>query len=583
MPDPLTLLNALVIVNSQSDRARAAEDLLRPYLDHFGVPYEVVDLLLTPLPANLSDYPLLILAHDQLDPDGKRLGGLGFNLLREAVQTGSGMVSFDSQLSSLVGMGSHAPMDRVSTSTLTVLGGHPITKPYDSEQLVQLCADMWLAALPDGEVLVRGNGAALLNISFLGEGKIVNWASMDWMHSSILGPLGGLDALLWRSFAWAARKPFCMRGFPPVITMRVDDVAGWGGLWQRSPLYWVEDAIDAGFKPWLGLFIYNLTPSCIDQLRKLILDKDVTAFPHAFGRPNRPNLDAGYYYPGGLPLRADIYDEFIYFDHQRRVPWSDEEAERGLDAVEEWYRLNGPLPMSRVALPHWYEMGSNTCERVFRKWGADIIGKVMDVDLPLVAKVKWPRLGPFRRFEDPGECFNFTPGLRGGRPVYYADFYNLKGCAFFNTVTEIRDDYGYEWAPNNDVQASIQRGIRQVRRALDSLALASLFTHETDFIYKISPENWSEIIRGISSGLSGYNPIYLTLDDASVYLRDVRSSRLRACRLDSQTGEILVTLEGKAEGNTHVYIFRDEGQDLAEQICQIPAFEGFIVTSLSCG
>ena len=95
---------------------------------------------------------------------------------------------------------------------------------------------------------------------------------------------------------------------------------------------------DAGFKPWLGLFIYNLIASTVDQLRKLMLDKDATAFPHAFGRPNRTDQQVDYYFEDGLPLRSDTYDEFIYFDHQHGVPWSDIEAERGLDAVEAWYR-----------------------------------------------------------------------------------------------------------------------------------------------------------------------------------------------------------------------------------------------------
>ena len=49
---------------------------------------------------------------------------------------------------------------------------------------------------------------------------------------------------------------------------------------------------------------------------------------------------------------------------------------------------------------------------------------------------------------------------------------------FFNCVTEIRDDAGYEWYPSNDVACTIDRGTRQTKRALDSMALATLFTHD---------------------------------------------------------------------------------------------------------
>ena len=102
--------------------------------------------------------------------------------------------------------------------------------------------------------------------------------------------------------------------------------------------------------------------------------------------------------------------------------------------------------------------------------------------------------------------FRVSGAIATKRPVYYADYYNLAGCPFFNTITEIRDDAGYEWAPDNDVEASIGRGVRQVRRALDSLALGSLFTHETDFIYKIEPDRWAEIIAGVAKGIASYNP-----------------------------------------------------------------------------
>ena len=95
MQNSLKTLNALMVVNSQSSRVRAAEEMVRPYLDHFGVPYVVLDLLGSPLPSNLGDYPLIILGHDQLDPDGKRLSGGGLELLRDAVEAGSGLVSFD--------------------------------------------------------------------------------------------------------------------------------------------------------------------------------------------------------------------------------------------------------------------------------------------------------------------------------------------------------------------------------------------------------------------------------------------------------------------------------------------------------
>ena len=47
-----------------------------------------------------------------------------------------------------------------------------------------------------------------------GRGRAVQFASYEWMSPSIRGPLRGLDDLVWRSLAWAARKPFVMQGAP---------------------------------------------------------------------------------------------------------------------------------------------------------------------------------------------------------------------------------------------------------------------------------------------------------------------------------------------------------------------------------
>ena len=127
--------------------------------------------------------------------------------------------------------------------------------------------------IPSGKILISGDGKPFIWSSELGKVRLVQWSSQDWIQIRILGPLGGLDDCLWRSIVWAARKPFMMRGLPPLVTMRVDDVAGRGELWHKDPLYWVNSCNKYGLKPWLGLFIYNLNPRAIVELRKYIQDQ----------------------------------------------------------------------------------------------------------------------------------------------------------------------------------------------------------------------------------------------------------------------------------------------------------------------
>ena len=211
----------------------------------------------------------------------------------------------------------------------------------------------------------------LLVASQLENGRLLHWASTGWMHTAVLGPMMGMDDLFWRGLVWAARKPYALRGLPPLMTMRIDDVAGRGGLFNQSPLYWVENAVQEGFKPWLGLFIYNLSAPAVNQLPRAGAGQAGNGFPACLWASNRSPEMNYFYYEDALPLRANEYDEFIYFDHHHGIPWPDSEARRGMEAVDRWYQAHMPLPKSKMALPHWGEMGDNIISHIAEKWGAE--------------------------------------------------------------------------------------------------------------------------------------------------------------------------------------------------------------------
>jgi hypothetical protein len=569
-------LTTLVVANSASAARAQDRNRVLAYLDHFGVLYETIDLRTRPLPGAPGEYPLIVLAHADLDPGGTLLGPAKVARLREALRSGTGLVSFDPVLSGKILTEPASAVAPLAAGTLEIAGAdHFITRRRAAGQVIPIHQPMQCQDVP-GRPLARAGQRPLVAISESGAGRAVHWSGAGWMDPRVLGPLSGLDDLLWRGLVWAARKPWLMRGLPPLLTMRVDDVAGQGRLWQQTPLYWVEEANRFGLKPWLGLFLYNLDPETVTQLRELIRQGRATAFPHAFGRPPRLSGDQPFiYYEDALELRADSYDEFIYYDHQRERPWSDAEARRGLAAVDRWYAAQAPLPRSPVALAHWYEMGANVCAHLRDRWGAEFTGKLMDADLPLVAGTPWLKSGPFRR-EEEGDAFPFTPGSTGKRPVYYADFVEFGGARFFNSLTEIRDDAGYEWAPDNEVTATAARAARQVRRAFDSLALASLFTHETDFIYKIRPENWRAVLEAVSRELAGDGPVMVTLDEGMRYLRAVKTARLTSATFDPHRGQVRCVIEGQADMPTSFTLF--DRQDGEGTRVEIPAFQGTVET-----
>src|SRR5512136_2472262 len=93
------------------------------------------------------------------------------------------------------------------------------------------------------------------------------------MVSTVLGPVGGLDDLVWRGVVWAARKPFVMRGLPNFVTMRVDDVTG--------PFAWLHAANSVGFKPFVALFYLSVSEASAADLHSLTTSGLATASIHS--------------------------------------------------------------------------------------------------------------------------------------------------------------------------------------------------------------------------------------------------------------------------------------------------------------
>lgn len=566
-------MTTLVLLNSASPAFREAVERVLPYVEHLGMPCVVHDLNTAPLPVNLREVALILITHPALDPLGNRLGKAGRQALLTAIRDGIGLVSFDPCLPSPCIP--DPPVDPVHAHTVDVSPyPHFILDNHVPQQTIHLAGELLLApmAVDTDDVLLFASGKPLLAASQAGKGRLVRWAATDWMLASVLGAVGGLDDVFWRSLVWAARKPFALRGMAPLITMRVDDVLGRGELWAQTPLAWAQTASRFGFKPWLGLFIYNLSPSAINECRDLLLRGRATAAPHAFGHLPKPGRSAVYYFDQGMPPNPGLDEEFIFYNHIDRAPWSDQEADRRLAAVDEWYQAHAPLPMSRILLPHWYECGSNTLAHVQDRWQMQFSGKVMDMDIPYQAATPWLKSGPFRQHEKPRPCDS-------ARPTAYADFVNFGGRQFFNCVTEIRDDAGYEWAPDGDIHATAERGLRQLRRALHSFVLPVLFSHETDYLHKIPPDAWEKELRLIAAGLQDEEPIFVTLDDGMRYVRATRTSQLKTCWSDVSTGVVVATFSGHADSSTHFHLFTQGEEEIKSTLVEVPPFDGQVVVT----
>ncbi len=593
---PVNASEVLLLFNSNAPESSIAEQKVIPYLNHFGVQFTPVDVASQELPAD-ADPALVIIGHAGI-ADSTRVEQIR-SFLARCQSHGAGILSFDPALPEglmAAGEGQDPDVGSVRFSD----EAHYITGYRKPGEIKELFGYMSVprTSVKEGRAVITGNDLPLLVVSAGQDARVAQWTSQEWMYYSILGPLGGLDDCLWRSIVWAARKPFVMQALPPLATMRVDDVVGAGReQWDVTPFDWVKTANKYGFKPWMGLFIYNITPEGIAEVKQIMDAGSATGTPHAFGRPPRPEsrkenikgyyqaqladtfLIPSYWYEKAMPYLSQYYDEFIYFDHNNQKPWAPEVSQKIMQAVDDWYAATG-LPMGGYIIPHWGEANADMMSHIKDDWGVDFVA-VREVDKSWgqqtpeynLKEGKQPvRTAPFRLYDEP-VVGKKKEGVTTSRAAYNASTRTFGGRDFFDFSSSINDITGYEWKPDNDVDATAERGIKILSRGLEAKGLAVLFTHETDFIYLINPGNWDAILKKVSEGIAALHPEYSTMDDAVKTLRAFNTSAIQSSQYNAGSDKLTVKISGTADVPTSVFVYTGEGDAITERKVEIPAFQ----------
>ncbi len=551
---------ALVLVNSTSADYADFTHYIQPYLDHFGVPYTVLDISTAPVPSTLN-YAAIVIGHRSLDTAGALLDTTEQGYITAAVNGGVGLVNFDNNLSADGSTGRYAFINDVFTfgyngvvSGSGVTFGNPasnyIIQNHTNGQTITT-GQMKLAGITlpgDVTALAASGSQPFLAVTTYGAGRAVQFGSYDWISFAVKGPLYGLDDLFWRSIVWAARKPFVMQGLPPFVTMRMDDTSG--------PLWWIHTASDNGFVPWAGIFTNDIDATEAADLSALVLGGKATTTIHAF------NNDLG---------------RFFYFDHNNKQNFSDSVMAANYAEATAWFNDRN-IPIGKYVTPHYYEIGSNAFGGL-QTWGTTYISTTMDPGQPetadLPAVTQWMQAGPFRKYE--------TGPMDAGETVYYADYVTIPGHPelnnkFFNCITEVRDITGYEWLGygRTGVQTAIADGTEWLKRPLDSMAIATLFSHEYTFISGMSQSDWNTILQGIRSNITdaGYNPEFVSMDYACAYARAVHDSDISSAAYDPADKKVYVDFTGAAEIATRYYVFTEENGNIIGRMAPVSAFSG---------
>jgi hypothetical protein len=553
--------DAVLIVNSASAKYTDAQRHVQPFLDHYGVPYTILDIATAPIGADIGNFALIIIGHPSLDTTGGYLDATEQQNIVNAVALGSGLVSFDHDLSAS-GVGRYAFTQQIFGFQYGVnTSGSGVVYTSDAPE-------HWVSArhaagntLPLNQVasaaLVPANGAKVLarfqdtNDPFVvtvtyGLGRALQWGSSAWMspsqhHFDYEGALRGLDDLVWRGFAWAARKPFVMQGLPPFVTMRVDDVQG--------PMWWAQTAVAAGLKPWLGVFFDVLSGTDSIAIQQLAWAGNATASVHS--------LAGGYF----------------YYDHFNGKDWDPATLATNVARANKWHS-DYNIPVSKVVIPHFYEIGTNAFATL-QAWGVRHVGTHVIPGQPYGGD--WLMLGPWRKYDAGNSETNAA--------VNYADYLTVPNHPeyngqFFDCITEIRDDVGYEWLPSaTDVPGTIGNGTRQLKRALDAMTLATLFTHEYYLVGNngypaFTASDWTTALTSIESNIAAYHPIYVTMDQACDYVRAKHDTRITAATYDPATRTLDAAFAGTADVPTKFLVFTEAGGLVQQAFTDVPAFVG---------
>src|SRR5262249_39730853 len=122
--------------------------------------------------------------------------------------------------------------------------------------------------------------------------------TMDYLRGDRFGFVQGVDDLFWRSLAWAARKPFVLRGYPRLFATQMDDTrTGWGSRVRDlyTPAFTGQASGDGLGGPWkvTGYLFTDNLPKGTAERAGVIADINaglLEVSPHSFADVSQGNM-----------------------------------------------------------------------------------------------------------------------------------------------------------------------------------------------------------------------------------------------------------------------------------------------------
>ena len=559
-----TLGNAvvLVLVNSQGSYwdYSIVDATILTALQHFGMPYRVVDLSRMRLTDEmLSACSVVVIAQSRL---GSRLSPQESRLIQAAVAEGVGFVSFDADVRryepailEIFGFGRINPHPYATDVVRIRNNEHAVTNMQDSGAIHQLdrmvtavAIESWrddVVPLAEGvlgkDQLVYTRHLApwsayeprnypILFAARWGNGKAVQFAINPriWRRE-FYGHARALDDLFWRSVVWAARKPFAANMLPPFVAMSFDDCSG------RHDFAYAEIAAERGFLPMVGLFLKSVPDRLMPKISGGLSSGRILYTTHALDYYSL----MGYHYGRGEMSESELRDAFAYEDM--------------------WWNRIGASPGETVRA-HMGEIGVNALPYLKAR-GRRFLCPALQVGLP---KAEMCYADGYEPYGLQTCYYDYLPddddffGFASMGPRFHEDF--LSG-----STTYLRESATF------DAQRAAAAAESRIRQALGGGFFAELLTHEQK-LDDVPLEEWGRLIDRIRESTADMETIPASHDRIGKYLRDKHDVRIEIASTHGQG--IRCSLKGTCRHGLKLSVFTDEGDGVVRRYRTVDAFEG---------
>ena len=559
----------LLVLTDSSDRRnyRVAQETIFPFLEHFGIPCRIFDLV----NANETDFDTggVLIAQAEI---GHRLSAKMKTSLFRSVNEGTGLVNLDHHFDDWKELAEPLQIERiealsrgdrpVAPTVITIGQTHYINQlqPAGTEKTLLQRVD-FLRTKTKGKPLLLSEDASplLLYSSFP---KLVQFlVSPQLWLPDYFGHCAGLDDVLFRAIIWAVKKPFVAKTIPPFVTCRIDDASGSANIFGKKKdsankkFAYLDILNKFGYIPNIGLFIDDITEED-GNIIKTKYDKGLAEFsPHAFSDPKNINEHPIYMLHNG--------DQF-----------SEAELRKNFARVDEKFRRWG-IRQAKAVNAHFCETGTNAVP-FLREQGVKFSmqpGVPFGYNWAGAAEGKHPRWDP-KPYGDHG--FHYDAMLNHPEifdvVAHPLGSHKLKGSIVSNDFLWGNTTF-WEESEFNNIEGAAKKGAGIIKLGLSSGFFGCLMAHEQR-IATLSVNEFEETLRRIDSSLSDREKIFASYDEIAEYLYNHSQSKLMGVKLER--GKISCRLSGQSTVPLKLSVFREEKDQTIREFHNFPPFSGEI-------